>query len=188
MIRSIAASALLALITLVAVPANANPTDDVRAGMMRFAELSSYRMSFGTGARTGTMDVVKPDNMHMQAQGMEMIRVNKTMYMKMGGTGRQSWMKIPDTKGSGPTQIADRVRELAKRANGVTATDLGMKTVDGESLHAYRMKQSDGTESTVYIARDGYVHRIEGKGNGRGSDNTIKFSMFNQVAPIHAPM
>lgn len=188
MIRSITASALLALTTLAAVPADASPTDDVRAGMMRFAELSSYRMTFGTGARTGTMDIVKPDNMHMQAQGMEMIRVNKTMYMKMGGTGRQSWMKIPDTKGSGPTDIADRVRDMAKRANGISATDLGMKTVDGESLHAYRMKQSDGTQSTVYIARDGYVHRIEGKDNGHGRENTIKFSMFNQIAPIRAPM
>ena len=186
MIRSIAASALFALGTLAAVPAYASPTDDVRGAMMRFAGLSSWQMTFGAGARTGTMDFVKPDNMHMQSSGMEMVRVSKTTYMKMGSGAK--WMKIPDTEGAGPTDIADRVRKMAKQANGVTATDLGMKTVDGESLHAYRMKQSDGTESTVYIARDGYVHRIVGKGNGGGSDNTIRFSKFNQVAPIHAPM
>jgi len=180
--RSTVAGALAALVTLTAVPAFASPTDDVRAAMIKFASLSSYQVSFGSGGRTGTMDFVKPDSMHMRSSGVEMVRVNKITYMKMGPSS--SWMKIPDSKGAGPGDIADRVRTMAKQANGVTATDLGMKSVDGETLHAYRMKQNNSTQSTVYIANDGYVHRID---SGE-KDGTVRFSKFNQIAPIRAPI
>lgn len=182
--RSAAAGALAALFALAAAPAFASATDDVRAGMMKFANLSSYEMSVASdgGSTAATMDFVKPDSIHMRASGMEMVRVGKTTYMKMGG---QKWMKIPDTKGAGPVDLSERVRTLAKKADGVTATDLGMKSVDGEMLHAYRMKDSDGNQSTCYIARDGMVHRID---NGGKNGGTIRFSKFNQIARISAPI
>jgi hypothetical protein len=148
--------------------------------MLRFADLSSYQMEMmGKGAKSVTIDVVKPGNMHMRAQGVEMIVVGTGMYMKMGG----NWMKMPHQKTSGMGDMASKVRAMTKGANAVTATDLGMKSVGGETLHAYRMKQSDGTESTVYVGRDGYCHRIDTKDN-----SSVTFSKFNAVPPIRAPI
>ena len=182
MIRSTAVGALAlgALFTLAAVPANADATGDVRAAMLRLAGQSSYEMAIGTGSRSATIDYVKPHSMHMRTTGTEMVFIDSTMYVKMGGT----WRKLPGHQGVGPGEMAAKVREMTTGANALTATDLGMKTVDGESLHAYRMKQSNGTESTVYIARDGLCHRIDGS----GKNSTVRFSKFNAIPPIHAPM
>ncbi|HEY0393171.1 MAG TPA: hypothetical protein VGD01_01625 [Candidatus Elarobacter sp.] len=180
MIRSIAAGALFAFLTLVAAPADASATDDVRAAMLKFAALRSYEMTFGSGARTATADFVNPDSMHMSSQGMELIHIGTTTYMKMGG----KWQKLPSSRGETPMGMADRVRKMASKANGVTATDLGMKSVGGETLHAYKMTQSDGTTGTCYIGRDGLPHRLQGK----SADETVVISKFNAVAPIHAPL
>ncbi|GAC1616132.1 MAG: hypothetical protein NVS4B13_10100 [Candidatus Elarobacter sp.] len=184
MTRSITAGALVAFVALTTVPAQASPTDDVRAAMLRLAGLSSYELSFGMSGQTGVMDFVKPDDFRMKASGMEMVRVNKVTYLRMG-PGK--WTKLPETsgsKGAGPMDISDHIRTMAKQANAITATDLGMKSVDGETLHAYRMKDNGGTQSTVYIAADGLVHRVD---NG-GREGSVRFSKFNGVAPIRAPI
>jgi hypothetical protein len=181
--RFTAAGALVALVALVCGPAAASPTDDVRGAMMRFADLSSWEISFDSGGRNGTMDFVKPGNLRMQSSGMEMVRVDRTTYMRMGPSAQ--WRKIPDTKSSrNPMDFSDRIRKMSQEANGISATDLGMKSVGGQPMHAYRMKDKDGQASTVYIARDGYVHRIDNGGTG----GTINFSKFNQVAPIRPPI
>ena len=180
MIRSIAAGALFAFVTLAAAPANANATDDVRSAFLKFAALRSYEMTFGSGARTATADFVQPDSMHMSAHGMEMIHIGTTTYMKMGG----KWQKLPSSRGETPMGMAERVRKLATEANGVNATDLGMKSIGGETLHAYKMTQKDGTTGFCYIGRDGLPHRLRGK----TADETVVISKFNAVPPIHAPI
>ncbi len=179
--RSAVAGALAALVTLTAAPAFASATDDVRAAMLRLAGLSSYEMTFGAGARSGTFDFVKPGDVHMRMSGMEMIHVNNASYMKIGGAG---WTKLPASRQAAQYSMADRIRAMTKRTADFTATDLGMKSVDGETLHAYRVKSQGSSESTLYIARDGYVHRID----GGGTDGIIHLSKFNAVAPIRAPI
>ena len=181
MIRSIATGALGALLMLAALPANASPTDDVRAAMLKFAALSSYEMSFGTGARAGTADFVRPDSVRMSMGGMEMVHVGSTTYMKMRG----KWQKFSSSRReSGPIDMAERVRAMAREANGLSATDLGMKSVGGETLHAYKMRQKDGTTGIVYVGRDGLPHRLQ----GNGADSTVTISKFNAVPPIRAPI
>jgi hypothetical protein len=182
LIRTIAAYALAAFAVLAAAPACASPTDDVRAAMLKFAALSSYQLTFGGAGRTGTIDVVKPDAMHFRSQGMEMVRLGSMTYLK---AGPQGWTKMRDTSGSGPMQLAAKARDMAKQANGISAaTDLGMKNVGGEMLHAYEMKQSDGKKTTIYIGRDGMVHRLD----SGSADGTVQFGKFNAVAPIRAPI
>jgi hypothetical protein len=182
LIRPIAASALSALLTLAAVPAYANATDDVRAAMLKFAALSSYEMTFNSRGRTSTLDVVNPRSIHMSSEGMEMIDIGTATYMKMGG----KWQKLPSSRGSSGMgfSMGDRIRTMMNKANGVTATDLGMRPMGGEVLHAYKMRQSDGTTGTVYIGRDGLPHRFQGSGR----DENVTLSKFNAVAPIRPPI
>jgi hypothetical protein len=180
LIRSIATGALGALLMLTAVPVSASPTDDVRNAMLKFVGLNSYEMSFGSGARAGTLDFVRPDSMHMTMGGMEMVHVGSTTYMKMGG----KWQKFTSSRReSGPTEMADRINKMMREANGLTATDLGMKSIGGETLHAYKMRQKDGTTGIVYVGHDGLPHRLQGN-----NAEMITISRFNAVPPIRPPM
>jgi hypothetical protein len=180
--RSIVVAALVAL---TAAPALADANGDVRAAMLKFAGLKSYEMAVGSGARAMTMDIVRPDGMLMSSGGMQMVRIGTTMYMKMPGQSR--WTKTSSTRGGSPgTQMADKIRTMATEANNFSARDLGMKNADGQSMHAYEVTQKDGPKSVVYIGPDGLIRRLDPK-NGSQTD-PIRFSKFNSVAPIRAPM
>ena len=179
--RTIIAGAFSVLAMAAVAPASANPTDDVHAALLKFAALSSYEMTFGTGARTGTLDFVKPDAMHVTMGPVEMIRIRKATYVKQPPRG---WMKIADVPAAGPAEMADRIREIANKPNGLSVTDLGMKNVDGETLHAYRVTQRNGSPSICYVARDGLPHRFQGE----RADSVVRLSKFNAVPAIRAPI
>ena len=184
MIRTIAAGAfgLGILFTLAALPAYADATGDVRAAMVKFLSLSSYEMSFGTGSRSGTVDIVKPHSRHVRTATGEIISIGSDSYVRRRKGG---WMKLPAST-MGPTAAGafENMDSLGRKVNGATATDLGTRNVDGETLHAYRVRDSSGHQVTVYIARDGFVHRVEDN-SGPGA---ARFSKFNAVPPIQAPM
>jgi hypothetical protein len=181
--RSIVVAALVALS---AAPALADPMGDVRSAMLKFASLKSYEMTAGSGAgRSMVLDVVNPDAMRMSSGGMEMVRIGTTMYMKM--PGQSKWTKMSDTRGAGAgTQMADKVRSMASDPKGISVRDIGMKNVDGQNLHAYEMTQKDGEKAVVYIGGDGYIHRLDPR-SGRQAE-PIRFSKFNQIVAIRAPM
>jgi hypothetical protein len=183
MIRSTMAATFVALVTVAGTAAYAGPIDDVRAAVLRLGGLSSYQMSFDTGARSMTMDIVKPNSMHMQTKAVEMISVGGSAYMKSGAHG---WIKLPSsTPQSMPTSpLTDWARVAMRDTKGVSATDLGMKSIDGEIVHAYRMTK-DGKQSTMYVGRDGLPHRID---SGTGAAHSVRFGKFNAVAPIRAPI
>ncbi len=96
-------------------------------------------------------------------------------------------MKVPSTRGGSPgTQMADKIRTMAVEANNFSARDLGMKNVDGQNLHAYDLTQKDGNKSVVYIGADGLIRRLDPKSSGQ--TEPIRFSKFNSVAAIRAPI
>jgi hypothetical protein len=182
LIRSIAAGAFgLGVLVIAAVPAYADATGDVRAAMVKFLGLSSYEMSFGTGARSGTVDIVKPNSRHVRTATGEIISIGSDFYLKRGNGG---WMKLPASAGASAAGQFLNMETLGRKVSGATATDLGPKSVDGETLHAYRVRDWGGREVTVYIARDGFVHRVDDV-SGPGA---ARFSKFNAVPPIQAPM
>jgi hypothetical protein len=180
LIRSIAGGALGALLIVTAVPVNASPTDDVRNAMLKFAALSSYEMSFGMGGQRGTADFVRPNSAHMMMGGMEIVHVGDTTYTKMNG----KWSKFTSRRRGGPADMAERVRAMVRDANEVSATDLGMKSIGGETLHAYKMRNKDGSTGTVYIGGDGLPHRLQGS----EPNSTVTISKFNAVPPIRPPI
>jgi hypothetical protein len=183
MTRSITAGVLVTIVTLAGVPAYASAIDDVKGAVLRLAALSSYQMSFGAGARSATMDIVKPNSMHMQSKAVEMISVGGSAYVKSGGRG---WIKIPSStsQGMATSPYTDWARVAMSDTKGVSATDLGMKSIDGETVHAYLMTK-DGKQSTMYVGGDGLPHRID---SGTSPGQSVRFGKFNAVAPIRAPI
>jgi hypothetical protein len=181
MMRNAAAGFVLIALLLAGMPASAGPTDDVRACMTKFASLNSFRMTFDQRGQTGTMDFVQPNNWHMLGGGYEMVHLGNTSYVKMPGRG---WMKtVTDSRRMTPTNFLDKVRSEARNKR-FNATDLGMKNVGGESLHAYRLHYSNGeSDNVVYVGNDGLPHRVDAE---RGQ--AIRFSNFNAVPAIRAPI
>jgi hypothetical protein len=174
-----------ALVALTAAPALADPLGDVRSAMLKFASLKSYEMTAGSGARSMTMDIVNPGAMRMSAGGMEIVRVGTTMYMKM--PGQSKWTKTSYSRGGGTgTEMADKVRSLASDPKGIAVRDLGMRNVDGQSMHAYEMTQKDAEKAVVYIGGDGYIRRLDPKSGSQ--TEPIRFSKFNQIVAIRAPV
>ncbi len=183
MIRSklVAAFALGALFTLAAAPASADATGDVRAAMQKFLGLSSYEMSSISASQSVTVDLVKPSSRHVRSATGEIISIGSDFYLKRGNNG---WMKLPASQSASAVATFANMESLGRKVNGATATDLGMKSVDGGTLHAYRVTETSGRQWTVYIGRDGFVHRIASVSGPNG----VRYSKFNAVSPIHAPM
>jgi hypothetical protein len=183
LIRSnvVAAFALGALFTLAAVPAYADATGDVRAAWQKFLGLSSYEMSSVSGSHSVTVDIVKPSSRHVRSATGEIISIGSDFYLKRGNGG---WTKLPASAAASAVVPFQNMESLGRKVNGATATDVGMKSVDGETLHAYRVTETGGHQVTVYIGRDGFVHRVAIV----GSPNGVRYSKFNAVPPIHAPM
>jgi hypothetical protein len=185
MVRGTAAVLIGTLLTLTAAPAYADPTGDVRAAMLKLVALSSWEMK-GQTTISGrpsaiTADFVRPNSMHMTTPQTEMISTGSAVYVRIAGRG---WTKIPASPGgANPAAMPFNVRDMTRNANRITATDLGMRSVGGETLHAYRMKDTDGNQTTAYIGSDGFPHRMEGR-NGQ----TVTFGRFNAVPPIRAPI
>jgi hypothetical protein len=180
MIRTLTAMGLAACCALGAAPAFASATDDVRAAIQRFAALQSFEMVSQSDGKTYTIDVInRPAAMHAMSPGMEMISLGSSSYVKMG----PSWRKLPSSSRTMP--MRDPVRHFADRVNDFTATDLGMKPVGGELLHAYRVSDKSGGDDSgiVYIGSDRLPHRFEGSDHG-----VVKLTKFNGVAPIRAPI
>jgi hypothetical protein len=181
--RHAAVGVVAALVVLASAPATANPTDDVRAAMLRLAGLSSYRMTFATPRLSGTMDFVKPNAARVRIRGVELVRIGSTTYLKAGS---RAWTKVPDPIAAAMVNALDSARVQATQDSGFSASDLGVKKVGGEILHAYHTTQRDGTNSIVFVARDGFVHRITG--TGAESDKVLTLGAFNGIAPILAPI
>ena len=173
--------ALGAVFTLAAASAYADATGDVRAAMQRFLSLSSYEMSSTSGSQSVTVDLVKPSSRHVRSARGEIISIGSDFYLKRGNS---SWMKLPASASASAVGTFENMESLGRKVNGATATDLGMKSVAGETLHAYRVTETGGRQWTVYIGRDGFVHRIASVSGPNG----VRYGKFNAVPPIHAPM
>ena len=173
--------ALGAVFTLAAASAYADATGDVRAAMQRFLSLSSYEMSSTSGSQSVTVDLVKPSSRHVRSARGEIISIGSDFYLKRGSGG---WTKLPASSSNVMLPAFDNMGSLGRHPSNATATDLGLKSIDGETLHAYLVKGSDGHAVTVYVGRDGLVHRVDNAGGPGG----VRLSKFNAVPPIHAPM
>jgi hypothetical protein len=186
--RCVAPLLAIAWLACVAVPALAGPTEDVRAALLRFNGLSSFRMDFAIKDFSGTMEFAKPDALRIRASGLELVRVGSDVFVNARGHG---WQRAADSPAAPLVpqllRMGVRVRRSAMDPSGFTAVDLGTQTIAGEALHAYRRTvRADGAQDLVYVAHDGFVHRITSVPDV--TEGTLTFSAFNHVAPIVAPM
>lgn len=167
-----------ALAGICATAALADGTDTLKNALIMTMKQTSYHITMVTpGQGTTTGDVINPGRMHMTMKDAEIIVIDKTMYMKQGG----SWTKVP---GVDIMQTdSDPLKAFAAKIADYTVDDLGMKVIDGASLHAYRTtRPKEHYVSTIYIDSSGRIVRIE--------SGTMSFTMsnFGESVSIVAPM
>lgn len=172
----------LALIAFSAAPALASPASDVQGAMIMLGTAKSYHVTFTAKGKTGDIDVVKPDKMHVVMPPMEMVKIGDTSYMKMGGTWRK--FTIPGMSEQITSMYEGAIHKVSSHADDVVVTDLGSKVVDGASLHAYVVKNKDAKEpTTVYIDGRGEPARLE-----TADGTVVRFSKINDPIAIDAPI
>ena len=177
------------MIAATAAPAFADANADaVKNGMLGFAKLTSYHMTLtDASGKKVELDYGGPTKEHITVGPIEVIVLGDAFYVKPQG----SWMKMPaQAAGMMTGAFSMAVDQAHKKMSqeSFTATDLGMKTIDGVAYHAYGVKSSSSTGhvDTMYINSGGVLSRITSP-NDRG-ETTIEISKMNVPVNITAPI
>jgi len=172
----------LALVVFAATPALADPKSDLMAAFLQFGKATSYHMDVTAKRGTVAIDVAPPGKMHVISPQFEMIKIDTTTYMKIGGQWRS--MSIPGVEAM--TGAVSSTMAMTKgEPDDFTVTDLGMKSPNagGSPLHAYSVTNKAGKSPATIFIDGGKVVEID---NTDGTSVTI--SKYNVPVDIQAPM
>ena len=176
MIRFASAVFSCTLVAAFVAPAFADAQSDLDRAIATTEATKSYHMAMSSSAMSFQGDFVAPSAVHMTMRGMETINVNGKMYMRRGSG---AWQSIP---GAGFTD-SDMLQMFKTHRADFRAKDVGMKLVDGRSLHAYNVQNlKTGHPETVYLDGSGRIVRVD------APKMTMRFSNFGESVRIAAPM
>ena len=172
----------LALVAFGAAPALADPKSDLMASMIGLGKASSYHVSVISKRGSIEGDIALPSKMHITSPQFEMIKIDQTTWVKIGGQWRQ--FALP-----GMEQITAGITGAIETARGkqddLVVTDLGMKVPAGGGgpMHAYSMTNKAGKSPATAFVDGGTLTEID---NADGT--AMKFSKFNVPVDISPPM
>jgi hypothetical protein len=175
----------LALVAFAAAPALADPKSDVMSAFMQFGKATSYHMSVSSKRGSMEADMALPGKMHMISPQFEMIKIDTTTWMKIGGQWRQMSMPGMDTMTAAVTGRIAMLRG-SEQPDDYTVNDLGMKSslTGGAPMHAYSVTNKAGTSPATIFIDGGKVVEVDNAGDG----TSITFSKFNAPVDIQPPM
>ncbi len=176
--------ATAALVLASATSAFATPSDDVANAFMGLGTATSYHLAIQTSrGQTMDIDVAKPNKMHMTMAQMEMISIAGGTYVKVNG----NWMKLPAPMPQMQSAAFGYVQALSNtKPSDVTVDDLGSKSVDGGTYHAYKVTAKDGKPATLYVDGSGVIARCDVI--DQSGTSIVRFSKFNAPVSIEAPI
>jgi hypothetical protein len=172
----------LALVAFAAAPALADPKSDVTAAMIQFAKASSYHMEIDSKRGAMEADFAAPGKMHVSSPQFEMIKIDATTWVKIGGKWQQFAMPGMDQMtGAFSTAVAT----VKSQSDDMVVTDLGMKSpaAGGRPLHAYTVINNAGKIPSTLFLDGGRLSEVD---NADGS--SVKFSKFDAPVDIEPPM
>ncbi len=184
------AALLLAVATTGA--AVAGPKEAVHDAFTRFLAAKSFRASVTDVARgepVSTMEFVAPDRYHVHsAKGPETFLVGDDAWMNMNGHAT----KMPVPVGRIVAQYRNQ-GVLKQLESGMTVTEAGADSVDGEPAHAYRYRLTDPVEADVRLwvsDKTGLPLQIESQGSfmGHAATTRVRYRDFNDPSiVVNAP-
>jgi hypothetical protein len=171
----------LAVLVFGAAPALADPKSDLMAAMAQFSKATTYHMSVAGRGRAMEADFALPSKLHMTSGQFEMIKIDSTTWVKMGGKWQQFTMPGMDQlTGSINGAIA-----MAHPSDDIEVTDLGLKApiTGGPPLHAYSVTNKAGKSPATLFLDGGLLVEID------NTDGTsVRFSKFGTPVDISPPM
>jgi hypothetical protein len=172
----------LALVAFAAAPAMADPKSDVMAAFLQFGKATSYHIDIAAKRGSIEADMVLPGRMHIVSPQFEMIKIDTTTYMKIGGQWRS--MSMPGMEAM-TGAVTSRMAMTKGTPEDFTVTDLGMKSPDsgGSPLHAYSVANKAGNSPSTIFLDGGKVVEIDGDGG-----TSVKISKYNVPVDIQPPM
>ena len=172
----------LALVVFAAAPALADPKSDLMAAMVGMSKATSYHMSISGRGRSMEADMALPGKMHMVSAQFEMIKIDSTMWMKMGGKWQQ--LSMPGMAESMTGAVTQAIAMAHGSPDDMTVTDLGMKAPlsGGPPMHAYSVTNKAGKSPATIFVENGVLGEID------NTDGTsVKFTRYNQPVDIQPP-
>ncbi|HEV2322838.1 MAG TPA: hypothetical protein VGS10_02685 [Terracidiphilus sp.] len=178
-LRSAASAALLAVLLMPAI-AWAGPYDDLLKAQSAFQNAKSWHADeLLSNGKTVTVDYSAPDRWRIQPNpDMQEVIIGNDVYMIRKGRST----KLP-FGGSMIRKTAEEAGFSVQEEVKDTAQDLGMQTVDGQSLHAYSFT-AKGTPVTLYLGADSLP--VESVTKSSRGTVTVKYSKYNQPIDIEA--
>ena len=169
-------------VTATGTPAFAsNPC--IAAAMVNL-KLTSYETTMttnhGGASSVSTVDIQKPDRIHVFNPGSEMIAVGHQTWMKMNGSGWKSYphMDIGSLASMDPTTF------MNNHPTDVTCVDAGPGLWHGQPAHVFKSSTTTSrtgvVHATIYQMSDGYVHHMD-IADSKGMTASFEISRFNAV-------
>ena len=179
--------ALLFVVTGLAVAATGSPafaSNPCIAAAMANLKLTSYETTMTTihagGSSVSTVDIQKPDRIHVVNPGSEMIAVGHQTWMKMNGSG---WKAYPHMD-LGSLASMDPTTFMNKHKSDVTCVDAGPGLLHGQPAHVCKSSATNPrtgvVHATIYQMSDGYVHHMDIV-DSKGTTLSFAMSRFNAV-------
>ena len=181
--RTIVFALLCASMTVLATTTvRADTNADMAAMAQAFAGVHSFHADINSSRGTMSMDIVKPDKMHMTMAGrMQMVSIGTDMWVNTSG----QWQHM-----SMPTSMIQRPMDMARNAGltssgpkDYTITDLGPAMLNGKPTHKYHMVGKSGDAVDMWVANNLPV-QVQTFGNAPA---TITYSQYNSVPDITPP-
>jgi hypothetical protein len=171
----------LALVAFGAAPALADPKSDVLAAMGNLAKATSYHVSVVGKLGTVEGDMALPGKMHIVSPQFEMIKIDTSTWVKMGGQWRQ--FNMPGMEQM-TALVTDQIAKVSGKEDDLVVTDLGLKVPAGGGgpLHAYSVTNKAGKSPSTIFIDGGTMAEVD------SSEGTVlKFSKFNAPVNISPP-
>jgi hypothetical protein len=144
---------------------------------------NSYRSVMNTNydgrPNVSTVDIQKPDRVHVTSPHSEIIAIGKKTWMRSGGG---PWKLMPNLTGMGDLASINPAKEFKPEGSG-SCVDAGTGTWKGQPAHLYRGTSTNprfGTVTdTMYQLSDGYIHHVDA--NSSHGKSSFDFTDFNSI-------
>jgi hypothetical protein len=169
------------------------PPQPVLAAIIELAKTTSFHARVTTRHGETNVDYFALDRFERRTTTSDTIVVGTSVYVRRLGPPRSAphgalhpWKRY---RRLGHRRVIDEYPGRYLLSSAWTFTDLGADTLDGKPTRKFRVLHARGRSlpTILWIGNDSRVYRIDGFLIGFGQ-GIIRYSDYNRVAPIHAPI